>query len=825
MNAGIQLRVSDLVYAIRKRWKTIVVFTLIGLVLGIAASGVQYLQGSMSKNFRVTASAVFLPESANGTYYEKMEYPVYNDFLMAEEMTDTVMMIMQSNRLLNTVLAKSNLVGVRASDIKNNLTITQQGDTPVLEFTLNWRSSDEGVRIVSSLLSNGNVVLQDTLSTGKMSVIDQPAARKVVGGGLAAPLWGIMLVLGFCIGVGIVVLNMLLRPKLINLNDIPIETGLETLGVIAKDDAFFKSDESLLTRGSKSRIRQQFSSAAYIMMNRLGKKKANHVVFVTSATRREGRTAVACNLAVHIAATEKKVLLIDFDNQNPEVGREFLPQVDYEHSLNALYRGDIEEQEAIVHVNGYLDILPLVMEMNAVPLDKSTFDMLENMVSRYDYVIIDSPPVGVTSETLSLNQIADTALMVIGFDMATKMDIRSGIEKLDKSGCPIIGCIVNQEQGMENVQLLEKNARAHRRPADDETEDTMAKGMFRQMRQHKPGEDKSISYQLMTETFGKREEHTDDSEILEELIEFGLQEEDVEDSADDPLAGLMPHTKGASKPDPLADLVASARNNKEEEPEDSQEKPEEEPEAELDADSKEEVEETAKAGLTEEPEEVVEEETQEDSKEEPEAEPEEVEETPEAELQEEPEEKPQEKPEEEPQEESEEEVEEAPKKETEEEVQEEPEEELTEEAEETPEVESTDDSTAEIAEPAEAPIISEPEPIESPIEEPEEEPIVSEPEPQEEPMAEPIAEPTEAPTEDSIKELVEDPIAEKPEKPAEIPTQEPEETPIEETPESPAESPTEDPIEEEDPLPKALQAVFPISSGSGGRRFEGGRRR
>ena len=532
MNNGMQLRLSDLIYAMKKRWKLVVLLTLIGFILGVAASGVQYLQGSMSRNYRITASAVFFTESNEGTYQDKLPYPLYNDYLLAEEMTESVVYILNSNRVLSEVLKKTNLTGVRTSDIRNNLQISREGDTPVIELTLNWRSSDEGVRIMTALLTDATPAVRDTLGRGKLSVIDQPVAKRVVGGGVAAPLWGIMLLLGFWLGVGIIVLNLLMRPKLINLDDVPLELGLETLGVISKDDEYFSSDEDILTRGLRSKVRQQFASTAYILMNRLGTKKKTHVVFMTSATRREGRTSVACNLAVQIAATEKKVLVIDFDTHNPEAGREFLPAVEMEHSLNGLYRGDIEEHEAIVHINGYLDILPMIRELNPVPMDKSTFDLIEKIVGMYDYVIIDAPPVGVSSEALSLNQIADAAIMVVGFDMATKMDIRSAVEKLDKSGCPILGCIVNQEESLEGLTELERNSKNRKRRGSAQDDNSLAKNMMSgsgNIHAKKTGADATASYQIMTETFGKREEHGHDREILDELIEFGLNEEDTID--------------------------------------------------------------------------------------------------------------------------------------------------------------------------------------------------------------------------------------------------------------------------------------------------------
>ena len=91
----------------------------------------------------------------------------------------------------------------------------------------------------------------------------------------------------------------------------------------------------------------------------------------------------------------------------------------------------------------------MVLGMSMIPLDSSTFGMVRDLFDNYDYVIIDAPPAGESSETLSLNQIADTALITVGFDMATKVDIRACIDKIDQSGGDILGVIVNQDQAVE----------------------------------------------------------------------------------------------------------------------------------------------------------------------------------------------------------------------------------------------------------------------------------------------------------------------------------------------------------------------------------------
>ena len=73
---------------------------------------------------------------------------------------------------------------------------------------------------------------------------------------------------------------------------------------------------------------------------------------------------------------ERNTLLIDFDYRNPMLGSLFLNNLDYNRSLNALYRGEINLTDAITTLTGHLDILPMVMEHNLIYLDSAIIEMI-----------------------------------------------------------------------------------------------------------------------------------------------------------------------------------------------------------------------------------------------------------------------------------------------------------------------------------------------------------------------------------------------------------------------------------------------------------------
>lgn len=449
---GIQLRVSDLLFAVQKRWKIIVSLTFLGAVFGLLLSGMSYVQSSV-QTYEVSGSVLFSAVNSNGLYSSNSKMPSKNDMTLAGDLYDTVYYLMRSDRLLYKVINEEEMLGVSASDIRGGLTISRYYDTTVITISLNWDNGEEGLELWNAIISTTNTLLPQVMDVGKLTIINEPEIRTTGTKSASMKTWMILPVLGFAAGMGFSVLEVLMHPTLINVKDVETVFGLETIGIIPYDAAHFRQTHSILIKdeNTASDVMQNFSAAAYIIRNRIGNKEKNHCFYVTSTVAQEGRTSVAANVAIELSDMEKHVLLIDFDYKNPMLGNLFLNNLDYNRSINALYRGEITVAEAITTLTGYLDILPMVMEHNLVGMDNTIIDMITQLKEQYEYIIIDAPPVGKESITLSFNQVANTVLFVVRYDTATIPDIQSALQKLDKSGIRILGCIVNAFQSSANV--------------------------------------------------------------------------------------------------------------------------------------------------------------------------------------------------------------------------------------------------------------------------------------------------------------------------------------------------------------------------------------
>ena len=445
------LRLSDLLYAIKKRLLLIVICAAVGLIVGVALSVVSYLRGEMTKQYAITSSIAVTSQDKNGLFTAQSGSPNSSDIYLAENMVDAVIYVMKSDQTMNAAIERLSLLGISGRDITRNLSMSQYNDTQIIEMTLYWRSASEGVEILKAINSVAPDILVSTLKIGSVSVINEPTARYLIGGSLNAMLWIYMVVMGVLLGVGFAVLELLLRPTLLKTDDMERYYHVEVLGEIPSRNSYFRKKRNLLLTSEDDEqvpeILDNYVSLAHILKSRLSQKE-HPCVYVTSAAQNEGKTTVCAYLAVQLAEIGMKVLVVDFDTRNPRLGGLFLSKVDYAHSINALYRGDTPTEEAITHLTANLDILPSVLERMPLPFDEPLLKIISDLKRHYDIVLMDTAPVGLVADTMSLNQLADVALLVVRFDGASMEILQDALGRLGKSGMSILGCVVN---GVKNL--------------------------------------------------------------------------------------------------------------------------------------------------------------------------------------------------------------------------------------------------------------------------------------------------------------------------------------------------------------------------------------
>lgn len=445
MDNGRTIKIKDLVYMLRKHKKVIFLLVMLAAVLGIGLTALSYyLSGAETVN-KVTASFAVVAENSRGNYSSNNSDPQSQDIYLAENMVDSVIYVCTSDTVLEQVVSNLGLFGVTAESIRKALTISQYKTTQIIELTLYWQYPNEGVNILTEITNVAPDILVKTLGLGSVTVVNKAKVVTVEKQLNLRYLTGIV-VIAVAIGLVYSFAALYIHPTLVDTKEIRRLFGLDTLTELPHDELVARSEgrlSALDVKASSSIYRDSVDRAIHILNYTLQGQKECQCLFVTSSMAGEGKTGIVAYLGVGFARMGKRVLLIDLDVQNPSLSGMFLHKPQYEHSLNAAINDDIPAGEAIVPLERNLDLVPTRLERNRIMIDQRLGDIINLLKKDYDLVLIDTAPVGQVADTMQTSQITDKALYVIRYDTVWLDAIQDNIERLQKAGTKILGCIVN----------------------------------------------------------------------------------------------------------------------------------------------------------------------------------------------------------------------------------------------------------------------------------------------------------------------------------------------------------------------------------------------
>ena len=170
-------------------------------------------------------------------------------------------------------------------------------------------------------------------------------------------------------------------------------------------------------------------------------------VVVTSAIPNEGKTSVAINLAISLVQIGKRVLLVDTDLRNPSLHRYLNLKKNGGHGLSSILSGNVDADSCVMETLLGFDVIPGgLVPPNPVELISSgnMKALLETMGEKYDFVICDTPPVGLVTDAAALSSQCDGVLFVVRQKMAKKNQVMGAVHKLQSVNAKILGVVMNQ---------------------------------------------------------------------------------------------------------------------------------------------------------------------------------------------------------------------------------------------------------------------------------------------------------------------------------------------------------------------------------------------
>lgn len=240
-------------------------------------------------------------------------------------------------------------------------------------------------------------------------------------------VYGIALVLALVLPIGLLSFKELFYRKILYRHEIEKLTNAPIIGEIAHDKT---KEVIVIQEGKRTFIAEQFRRLR-ASLGYLGGKAGKKKILVTSSLPKEGKSFVSLNLALSLALTDKRVVLLELDLSNPSLSSKL--NVKYEEGASNFLSGELEPEDVIKRTSAHKNLFfvpagTLPENPSELLLTEKLKDLLSYLEDVFDVIIIDSAPASLLSDAYVLSPLCDTTLYVVKHGFTPK----TYLERLDE---------------------------------------------------------------------------------------------------------------------------------------------------------------------------------------------------------------------------------------------------------------------------------------------------------------------------------------------------------------------------------------------------------
>ncbi|GAA2021992.1 polysaccharide biosynthesis tyrosine autokinase [Terrabacter terrae] len=431
------MELQDYLNVIRKRWMIIAAVALV--TLGLAAA-----YTALTPRTYAATTEFFVRTSGDDTTSALQQG---NTFTQAR--VKTYSQALETDRVLDPVIQQ---VGMSTTwqKLADQVTATVPLDTVLIDVTVTDRSAANAQRIAAAISDVFPKQIRELESTGTQA---SPITVKVLKTAEADPdpvspkpvrNLALGLVLGLLLGFGLALLRDVLDKSVKSQHDLEAVTDRTILGGIAFDaDA---AQHPLIVQVDPRSQRAEAFRSLRTNLQFIDVANPPKSIVVTSSLPGEGKSTTAANLALSLAETGLKVVVIEGDLRRPRL----LDYLGFEGSvgLTDVLVGRVEVDDVLqpfgrtgLRLLGAGPIPPNPSEL----LGSANMEQLvQDLAERFDYVIIDAPPLLPVTDAAVLTTIVDGAIVIVGAGLAERDHVSRALESLDAVNGNVLGLILNR---------------------------------------------------------------------------------------------------------------------------------------------------------------------------------------------------------------------------------------------------------------------------------------------------------------------------------------------------------------------------------------------
>lgn len=418
----------------RRSWWIILGTTLIGALVALA------LSMAATKEYQAKAQLFVSVKSADEVA------SAYSGGMFVQQRVKSYVDIIDAPGVLDPVIEGLDLDTDAAS-----LSAQISAQAPANTVLINVMASDTNPVMARDLANSAakalarQIVRLETTESGEKPVkaeLIKPAQEPSTPSS-PKTLLNVMLgaLLGLLAGIGIAVLRHLLDTTVKTTEELEQAAGATSLGTVRFDPEAANSPLVTLRGSARAEaFRTIRTNLRYVDVDNPAR-----CVVITSSIPGEGKSTTACNLAIALAQAGAKVLLVEADLRRPKVA-EYLG-VDGQIGLTDILIGQVSPAQAVVPWNrGLMDFLP----SGSIPPNPSELlgsqhmsDLLKVLLTRYDTVILDAPPLLPVTDAAVLTTAADGAILIARYGAAKREQVQESADALRQIEGRLLGTVLN----------------------------------------------------------------------------------------------------------------------------------------------------------------------------------------------------------------------------------------------------------------------------------------------------------------------------------------------------------------------------------------------
>lgn len=354
---------------------------------------------------------------------------VYGDTIISKQASSLYNEIIARRDLLEDVINSLNL-NISVGQLKNSITMEIPPDSGIIEITVTGITMSNADEIVNEIAKGFMELVFEITEVENIRVMNT-ANRPIVSNTQNIKLnIAISAVLGIMIGIFLAFIMEYLDDRIRTIDNVEERLKLEVIGEVPNAP---HASEALRT----IRTNIQFSS----------KFKDKKTLVITSPVLDNDNTKLSSDLSNIIAEGNKKVLLIDSDLRNPSLHEKLKISNDKGLSNVLLGNADLEESLNAFQENKNLHILTSGPAQEK-PAELLSGDEMKGFLSivkdKYDYIILNSHPIGEITDSIALSALADRVILVLSSGVTREKDVEVAKKALEKVGANIVGALLNQ---------------------------------------------------------------------------------------------------------------------------------------------------------------------------------------------------------------------------------------------------------------------------------------------------------------------------------------------------------------------------------------------